>query len=128
VSFCVCPPGGLVRGCPEHAPSETATLESIHFMLIRILENEEKIMATQAEIDAAVTQINATMTDVQAQVTQMGTDVTAIQTAISAIPASFDTTALDTAVASLAQTQATLDTAVGTVTALVPPAAAPPAA
>ena len=85
-------------------------------------------MATQADIDAAVVQINATMTDVQAQVTQLGTDVTAIQAAISALPPSFDTSALNAAVASLATTQASLDTAVGTVTGLVPPAPAPPAA
>jgi len=127
VSFCICLPGRLTHGCPDHNPAEAATLESIHQMLIRIIDNQEKIMATQADIDAAVAQINATMTDVQAQVTQLGTDVTAIQAALSALPPSVDTTALDAAVASLATTQASLDTAVGSVSGLVPPAT-PPAA
>lgn len=127
MSLCLCPRGGLLHGCPRHAPSEAATLESIHFMLIRILENQEKIMATQDDIDAAVAQINTTMTDLQNQSAAIGTDVTAIQAALAALPPSTDTSALNAAVASLAQNQAALDASVGGLSAVVPPAA-PPAA
>lgn len=92
-----------------------------------ILKNTEKIMTAQDDINAAVAQIGTTMTDIKNQVTQLGTDVTAIQAEIGKLPASVDTTALNQAVAQLAQTQASLDTAVGTVSGLVPPPP-PPAA
>lgn len=127
MSFCICLPGRLTRGCPDHSPAQAATLESIHQMLIRIIDNQEKIMSEQSNIDADVTALTAVATDIQAQVSQLGTDVTAIQAALAALPPSVDTTALDAAVASLSSTQASLDSAVGSVTGLVPPAA-PPAA
>lgn len=79
-------------------------------------------MASQDDIDAAVAQINTTMGDLQAQSAAIGTDVTNIQAALSALPANVDTSALNAAVSSLAQNQASLDTSVGGLSAVVPPA------
>lgn len=78
-------------------------------------------MASQDDIDAAVAQINTTLTDLQNQSSAIGTDVTAIQAALAALPPNVDTSALNAAVASLAQNQAALDTSVGGLSSVVPP-------
>ena len=84
-------------------------------------------MAAQDDINAAVTAIHGLLSDVAAQVATLGTDITAIQTEIANLQAGgVDTSALDTAVASIAATQASLDTAVQNVSAIAtPPAPAP---
>jgi hypothetical protein len=81
------------------------------------------IMASQDDIDAAVAQINTTMADLQSQTAAIGTDVTNIQNALNALPAEVDTSALNAAVASLAQNQANLDASVGGLNNVVPPPA-----
>lgn len=81
-------------------------------------------MSQQSDIDAAAQDILSLLSDVQGDVTALGTAVTAIQAALAAVPASFDTTALDAAVAQIATVQASLDAGVSAVTNMVP---APPA-
>jgi ABC-type transporter Mla subunit MlaD len=102
-------------------------IHALQEMEQRLNQKLEKIMAADDDIKAAVSQMQTTMADVQAQVTQLGTDVTTIQAALAALPQNVDTTQLNAAVAQLAQTQANLDTAVGGVTGLVPPAPPAPA-
>lgn len=58
-SVCICTLDRVVRGCPRHAPSDWATLESIHRMLIKSLENQEKIMADTTNLLAADTALQA---------------------------------------------------------------------
>lgn len=120
MTLCICDVlGRLVRGCPLHAPIWQATPESTHVMLIRILQNQEKIMAAQDDVNAAVTAIQAVVTD-------LGTAATNIQAEIANLNAQIaagggqpvDTTALDTAVTALKQAQAGVD-------ALETPAPAP---
>lgn len=62
-SICICTVTRMLHGCPRHSPGESATPQSTHAMLIRILENQEKIMAAiddlkqaDADLAAAVTQ------------------------------------------------------------------------
>lgn len=89
------------------------------------------IMANQADIDALTAELTTVATDLSTQVTTLGTDVTAVQTEITNLEAQvaagtpLDLTALQSAAAKLATTQSSLDTSVGTVTALVPPATPP---
>lgn len=112
MSFCICPLGRLVHGCPEHAPSEVATLESMHAMLIRIISNQEEIMAD-------VTALQAADTALKAEVTQAITDWQAQLAA-----ANGDQAAVDAVTADMQATVAQLQAA----DASTPPPAAPPAA
>lgn len=52
-SICICTATRMVRGCPRHAPGDTGTPESHHAILIRIIENQEKIMAAIDNLQAA---------------------------------------------------------------------------
>lgn len=83
-------------------------------------------MTSQDDINAAVTAIQGLATDISTQVAQLGTDVTAIQAEITTLQGQgVDTSALNTLVASVASTQSSLDTAVSSVSNLVPPATPP---
>ena len=125
-AICVCPVTRMIRGCPRHSPGDAGTPESHHHMLIRIIENQEKIMTAQSDIDAATAALTALTGDVATNVNQLvNVDVPAITAAIAALPASVDTTALDAAVAAASGTAASLDSAVASVTAITSPPAAP---
>lgn len=52
-AVCVCTATRMVRGCPRHSPGDTGTPESHHHMLIRIIENQEKIMTALDNLQAA---------------------------------------------------------------------------
>lgn len=126
-AICICTVTRMLRGCPRHCPGQHATPESTHHMLIRILENQEKIMTAQSDIDAATAALTALTGDVATNVTQLvNVDVPAINAAIAALKAQgVDTTALDAAVAAASGTASSLDSAVGQVTAISSPPAAP---
>ena len=113
MSFCICLPGRLTHGCPDHNPAEAATLESIHQMLIRIIDNQEKIMADVTGLQAADTalksEIATFIADWQAALAAANGD----QAAVDAVTADMQAT--------IAQLQAS-DPAV-TVTPPAPPAA-----
>jgi hypothetical protein len=95
----------------------------------RLTQKLEIIMSEQSQqqtdINNAAAAITALLTDMQADITTIGTGVTAIQAALAALPASVDTTALDAAVAQIAQAQSNLDASATQVADVVPPA--PPA-
>lgn len=108
------------------------TLGSVHAMLVRILENQEKIMTEmsqqQADVNTANEAILALLAGIQADIATLNTAVPALLAAIGSLPATVDTTALDAAVAQIAQTRANLDAAVSSVSGLVPAVpVAPPA-
>jgi peptidoglycan hydrolase CwlO-like protein len=143
--ICICTPVRMVRGCPRHSPGDSGTPESHHHMLIRIIENQEKIMTelsqAQTDINTAVevvtgllTDVGDKLADVNTQLGTLATDLLAIQQQI-ANGQPVDTSALNTMVgnvaavqASLDSTSAALDTAVANVTAVAsPPAPAVPA-
>lgn len=110
MSFCICPLGRLVHGCPEHAPADEATLQSIHSMLIRIIENQEKIMAAQDDVNAAVSAIQAVVTDLATAASNIQAEIAALNSQIAAGGGTpVDTSALDAAVTSLQQAQAGVD-------------------
>ena len=141
-AICICPVTRMIRGCPRHSPGDTGTPESHHAMLIRIIENQEKIMAAQDDINAAVTAVTGLLTDVGAKLADANTQLATLATDLTAIQAQIangqpvNTAALNTAVgnvaavqASLDSTSAALDAAVANVTAVAsPPAPAAPAA
>lgn len=110
MSFCICLPGRLTHGCPEHNPADEATLESIHQMLIRIINNQEKIMAD-------VTGLQAADAALKAEVTQAITDWQAALTA-----ANGDQAAVDAVTADMNATVAQLQGA-DPATPVTPPAA-----
>jgi hypothetical protein len=91
----------------------------------RLNRKLEKIMAAQDDINAAGQAIIGLLTDMQADIAEIGNGVTAIQAALAAMPAAVDTTALDAAVAQIAQAQASLDASAASVANVVPPAPAP---
>jgi hypothetical protein len=112
--FCICLPGRLTHGCPDHAPADAATLESIHAMLIRIINNQEKIMAD-------VTGLQAADAALKAEVTQAITDW---QAALAA--ANGDQAAVDAVTADMTATVQQLQAA--DPAAVVTPPVTPPAA
>lgn len=114
MAFCICLPGHLTRGCPEHAPSGAATLESIHAMLIKILQNEEKIMADVTALQAADTALKS----------EIATFIADWQAALSA--ANGDQAAVDAVTADMNATIAQLQASDPAVT--VTPPVTPPAA
>jgi peptidoglycan hydrolase CwlO-like protein len=79
----------------------------------------------QADVNNANQAILALLADIQAGVATLNTAVPALQAAIGSLPASVDTTALDAAVAQIAQTRANLDSAVSSVSGLAPPVTPP---
>lgn len=111
VSFCICLPGRLTHGCPDHAPAEAATLESIHQMLIRIISNQGEIMAD-------VTALQAADTALKAEVTQAITDWQAQLAA-----ANGDQAAVDAVTADMTATVAQLQAADASTPPASPPAA-----
>lgn len=92
-------------------------MQSLHELHRKV----DKIMATQAELDAATQALTVLTTDVATNVTQLQTDVANIQALLN--QPTLDASALDAAVAAAANTASNLDAAVGSVTALAPPAA-----
>lgn len=115
MTACICDVlGRLVRGCPVHAPGEQGTFESIHVMLIRILQNQEKIMAD-------VTNLQAADNALKAEVTQAITDWAAQLSSANGDQAAVDAVTADMNNA-VAQLQAADSANAGT------PPAAPPAA
>jgi hypothetical protein len=64
VSLCICSLGRLIHGCPQHWPADGATPESTHAMLIRIITNQEKIMAAIDNLLAADVALKAEVTQV----------------------------------------------------------------
>jgi peptidoglycan hydrolase CwlO-like protein len=117
------------KGDPVFNQHLNATLGAVRALLVQITENQEKIMSEmsqqQADVNAANQAILALLADIQAGVATLNTAVPALQAAIGSLPANVDTTALDAAVAQIAQTRANLDSAVSSVSGLVPPAAPP---
>jgi hypothetical protein len=92
----------------------------ILWLLVDILRKLERIMTAQDDINAAVAAFSTILTDIQGQVATLGTDVQQLTTLIgSGQPV--DTSALDAIVATAAGIQSSLDTAVGSVTALATP-------
>jgi ABC-type transporter Mla subunit MlaD len=82
------------------------------------------LMATSDDIAAAVTAFGGLLSDMDTEVSALGTDVTAIQSWIAAHP-DVDTSALNDLVASVAQRQSNLDTAVASANNVLP--STPPA-
>jgi hypothetical protein len=88
-----------------------------------------EIMTAQIDIDAATQAILGVVTTIQAEDGNISTAVDAIKAYIATLPAGADTTALDTAVAQISGSQASLTAAVSSVSSIVPvPPATPPAA
>lgn len=114
-----------------YSDHDRALLREILASLKTLDRKVDKIMTAQSDIDAATAALTALTGDVATNVGQLvNTDIPAIKAALAALPASVDTTALDAAVAAAEGTAASLDTAVGDVTALEPapaPTPAPPA-
>jgi hypothetical protein len=111
-----------------HANNEVSQLARI--VTEQYLSLRSLIMASQADIDALTAQITTVFTDLANQVTTLGTNVTAIQTEITTLEGqvsseNVDLTGLQNAAAQLASTQSSLDTAVSSVSALVPPTTPP---
>jgi hypothetical protein len=97
----------------------------LHGKLDRIYELLEKIMTAQDDINAAVAQLAQTQANEANAVTVLGVDVTALTAALAAGGGTpVDTSALNAAVAAQSASDTALATAVGDVTALVPPATA----
>jgi hypothetical protein len=96
----------------------------ILWLLVDILRKLERIMTAQDDINAATAAFSTILTDIQGQVATLGTDVQQLTTLIgSGQPV--DTSALDAIVATAAGIQTSLDTAVGSVTALATPTPPP---
>lgn len=116
----------MFRGQPEDVSqdAERRILQRIEQLEETINRKLDRIMAAQDDINEAVAQVGALLSDIAAQVAQLGSDVTAIQGELANIPAEVDTSALNELVASIASTQASLDSAVSSATGLVPPAPA----
>lgn len=129
-SICICTATRMVRGCPRHAPGDTGTPESHHAMLIRIIENQEKMMSqSQSDVDAATAFDTQLDTDLKALTAQVGNGTAAFDAAIAALKAAnpgVDTSGLVAAQAVLAGDQPNLDAAVAAQAA--DPNIAPPAA
>lgn len=104
-SICICTATRMVRGCPRHAPGDTGTPESHHAMLIRIIENQEKIMAAQDDINAAVSAVQAVTADLTSAASNIQAEIAALQAAGVTV----NTTALDAAIAPLQAAQAAVD-------------------
>jgi hypothetical protein len=96
----------------------------LHGKLDRIYELLEKIMTAQDDINAAVAQLAQTQANEANAVTVLGADVTALTAALAAGGTPVDTSALNAAVAAQSASDTALASAVGDVTALVPPATA----
>jgi hypothetical protein len=95
-------------------------LNLLMWLVLKLLRNSEKIMTAQDDINAAVAAFNTILTDVQGQATTLVADVQALMTLIgNGQPV--DTSALDAIVATANGIQQSLDTAVGSVTALTTP-------
>jgi hypothetical protein len=96
----------------------------LHGKLDRIYELLEKIMTAQDDINTAVAQLAQTQANEANAVTVLQADVTAIQAELAGAGTPVDTTALNAAVAAQVASDNALASAVGDVTALVPPATA----
>jgi predicted nucleic acid-binding Zn-ribbon protein len=116
----------------EHDRSTREQLLAMEQRLNRKLEIiMSDISQQQAAINADTTAVQNLVSAVQAQSAQLETDVAAIRTAVAALPQNVDTSALDSAVASIASTQQGLVQSVSDVTAAsqtqTAPVATPPA-
>jgi hypothetical protein len=118
-------PDRVVRqvGTEVTSPYPAAQIDQqslILWLLVDILRKLERIMTAQDDINAATAAFSTILTDIQGQVATLGTDVQQLTTLIgSGQPV--DTSALDAIVATAAGIQSSLDTAVGSVTALATP-------
>ena len=133
-AVCICSATRMVRGCPRHSPADSGTPESHHHMLIRIIENQEKIMTElsqqQADVNTAATALtnaaNAISTvaaDLAGVLANIQAQLAALQNANPAV----DTSALDTAVQGIAAPLAALQAADAALDAIETPAPAAPA-
>lgn len=121
-SICICTVTRMVRGCPRHAPGDTGTPESHHAMLIRIIENQEKIMTAQDDINAAVTAIQAVTSDLVSAAGNIQTEIANLNSQLAAAgQPQVDTTALNAAIAPLQAAQKAVD-ALETPASTTPPA------
>jgi outer membrane murein-binding lipoprotein Lpp len=102
---------------------ERRLTERINALERHLSQKLEHIMAAQDDVNAVAARIETVATDIQAKVDLIGTDVAAIKAALDALPANVDTTALDSAITDLEGHAADLDTAVDSVSGLVPPPA-----
>ena len=82
-------------------------------------------MSQQSDIDAATQAILGLVANIQTQDVSLASAVSVIQAYIAAQPSTADTTALDAAVAQISGAQTSLNTAVSSVSSIVPPAPAP---
>lgn len=134
-AVCICTATRMVRGCPRHAPSDTGTPESHHHMLIRIIENQEKIMSElsqqQTDVNAAATALTTAAATITTVANDLGTVLANIQAQLAALAAAnpaVDTSALDTAVAGISGPLAALQAADAALDAIETPASTTPAA
>ena len=111
-SVCICTFDRVVHGCPQHAPTGWATLESIHLMLIRIIENQGEIMADTTNLLAADTALQA----------EVATVISDWQTTLA--NANGDQAVVDQVTADMQNTVTKLQAA-DPVTAVTPPVAPP---
>lgn len=102
---------------------EQRITERIDSLNRHLSQKLERIMAAQDDVNAVAARIETVATDIQAKVDLIGTDVAAIKAALAALPPDVDTTALDSAITDLEGHAADLDTAVDSVSGLVPPPA-----
>lgn len=129
-AICICSVTRMVRGCPRHAPAEHATHESVHAMLIRILENQGVIMSElsqqQTDVNAAAAAITSAETVISTVAADLGTVLSNVQAQLAALQTAnpaVDTSALDTAVAGLSAPLAALQAADAALDAIETPAA-----
>lgn len=109
-AICICPATRMIRGCPRHAPADSGTPESHHHMLIRIIENQEKIMAAQDDINAAVSAVQAVTADLTSAASNIQAEVASLNSQLAAAgSATVDTSALNAAIAPLQAAQAAVD-------------------